>query len=78
MLKFLIISILFFYVLVKGIGLIFRLLGFPNSSQYHGQQGQRRSEHTRKGKVNVDYVPKQSRKEHLKGGEYIDYEEIKD
>ena len=31
----------------------------------------------KEGEVKVDYAPKNENKEHLKGGEYVDYEEVK-
>jgi hypothetical protein len=32
----------------------------------------------REGEINVDYVPQKDKKDNFKGGQYIDYEEVKD
>ncbi len=41
----------------------------PNSSQ---------SSTKKEGQINVDYVPKESKGHDFKGGQYVDYEEVKD
>lgn len=43
-------------------------------NQTHQQQQTKR----REGEINVDYVPKNANKNEFDGGEYIDYEEVKD
>lgn len=71
MLKFLIILFLVTYVLIKVGGFFFRA----------GVASQGRSQQQRKpadGNVNVDSAPKKQKKAgNIKGGDYIDYEEVK-
>jgi UPF0716 family protein affecting phage T7 exclusion len=42
------------------------------------RQNQYKTTAKKKGDVNVDYVPTDVNKEGFKGGEYVDYEEVKD
>lgn len=89
MLKFLLILILFFYVFYKVGGFIMRALYFGSGRQFQQrqqqyQQSQQRSRATyaRNGEVKVDYVPDEEIKKRkssnsTRGGEYVDYEEIK-
>ena len=69
MFKFLIILCLILYVLSKIGNLFFRA---GAASQYRAQQ--RRDE----GSIHVDSAPKKAKnKGTIKGGDYIDYEEVK-
>jgi hypothetical protein len=43
----------------------------------YNQQNQQ-SQAKREGEINVDYVPNKNKKDSFKGGQYIDYEEVKD
>ncbi|SOE23880.1 hypothetical protein SAMN06298216_4256 [Spirosomataceae bacterium TFI 002] len=43
----------------------------------YNQQTQK-SQTKREGEINVDYVPNSNKKDDFKGGQYIDYEEVKD
>lgn len=92
MLKFLLISFLIFFVVYKVIGFVFRLM-LRSSVNYQQQQQQQQSRYRYSsngqstgrrpadGNVNIDYVPKdeneKAKKDNYKGGEYIDYEEVK-
>lgn len=68
MLRLLLILTLFFYVLYK-LGL-FRVFVHQVKSGYTDS-------HNRTGELNIDQPPpKQKKKPNLKGGEYIDYEEV--
>lgn len=42
----------------------------------HNQQQARQQK--RQGDINVDYVPKDSKGKGYEGGQYVDYEEVKD
>jgi hypothetical protein len=80
MLKFLLLAILFFYITYKALGFVFRLIGTTMGNPGASQNSQRHSKRGKgkAGNISVDYVPKGSKKEHLKGGEYIDFEEVKE
>ena len=71
MLKFLIIVGLVAYILYKFGSLFYR--AGANSQQYHNPQQRRPAD----GKVNVDSAPKGKKGSNFKGGEYVDYEEVK-
>lgn len=84
MLKFLIIVFLVGFLLFKLLGLFFRILigrsatDRSGSRTYQNQQYQSGRSHD--GNVNIDYVPGNGSKKEpktFKGGEYVDYEEIK-
>ena len=71
MLKFLLILVLVIYALSK-LGL-FRIFVQSNKG-YNERQYDRRGD----GNVNIDHNPNQNRKKsEFKGGEYVDYEEVK-
>ncbi|GEM_PF-317304 len=96
MLKFIIISVLFIYVVYKASDFILRMIDgitgggrrMKNTNQRgrsfgpeHRRQ-QHRNHHHPKGDVNIDYVPEDQTKnknpsEGFKGGEYVDYEDVK-
>jgi UPF0716 family protein affecting phage T7 exclusion len=42
------------------------------------QTQQRSKAQKKKGDVNIDYVPSDGNKDDFKGGEYVDFEEVKD
>ncbi len=78
MLKFLLIVILIFYVLYRIGGFFFRMLII--NAQQRTQQNQNTSYQSRgkDGNIHIDYVPKQTKsKSDFKGGDYVDYEEVK-
>ncbi len=88
MLKFLLILILFFYVFYKVGGFIMKALYFGSGRQFqqrqqYQQQYQRgKTTYARNGEVKVDYVPDEEIKKRKssntnRGGEYVDYEEVK-
>ena len=95
MLKFLLITIIFIYVVYKASNFVIKLLfpveharrmqaefarknGFGPKYRREQQQSQ---QHAPDGSINVDYVPKEDKRERttqdFKGGEYVDYEEVK-
>ncbi|HBH23342.1 MAG TPA: DUF4834 domain-containing protein [Cytophagales bacterium] len=74
----LLLFILLMYLVFRFIGNLFKLM--------MGRQGEKRQFHDQKRRnrkndeVNIDYVPNQNKKQHkqsYKGGEYVDYEEVK-
>lgn len=69
MFRFLLILSLVGYVLYKVGGLFFRA---GAASQQPRQQPRRPQ-----GTVNVDSAPKKNKDGSIKGGEYVDYEEVK-
>lgn len=78
--KFLIILLVIFFVFPPLLRYLFRLF---IKDQFQKAQKQFYNEHARpqrpEGRIDVDYVPPQKGKgQDFKGGEYIDYEEVKD
>jgi hypothetical protein len=70
MLKFLLILALTVYILSKVGGFLFR----AGASSQQPQSQQRRPD----GKIHVDTAPPKDRKgSSIKGGDYVDYEEVK-
>ena len=96
MLKFLLISIIFIYVVYKASNFVIKLF-FPIEHarrmqkeyarkngfgpKYRREQQQHQSRRAPDGSIHVDFVPKEEKRERstedFKGGEYVDYEEIK-
>jgi hypothetical protein len=87
MLKFLIITFLVIFVLVRLGGFLFRtlfwMLGARAGDRNMYKQpsaGQRPQQRTSTGEINIDYIPEkeeQSKKAGFNGGEYVDFEEVK-
>jgi len=82
MIKFLLITIAFFYILSKIGGFVFRRL-FGAATQQAQQQQQQQRAQTKKpsdGNVHIDYAPKKGEKssKNFDGGDYVDFEEVKD
>lgn len=89
MLKFLLILILFFYVFYKVGGFIMRALYFGSGRQFQQRQQQYQkpnsrgnTTYARNGEVKVEYISEDEIKKRKssstnKGGEYVDYEEVK-
>ncbi|MBL6449670.1 DUF4834 family protein [Fulvivirga sp. 29W222] len=84
MLKFLIIVFLVGFLFFKLLGLFFRVLVGRSAADRSGsrtyQSQQYQSGRSNEGNVNIDYVPNNGSKKSskpFKGGEYVDYEEIK-
>jgi hypothetical protein len=73
MLKFLIFLFLFFAIIYYVLILPFR----PRQQVRHDQNEAKKK---KVGNVNIDYMPdeKNSKSGHIKGGDYIDYEEVKE
>lgn len=83
MLKFLIITFLIGYLIFKLLGFAFKSVLKSSASSYGQQQSSRQNQYEGRkpndGNVNIDYVPKKDQrdKKNFKGGEYVDFEEIK-
>ena len=88
MLKFLLILILFFYVFYKVGGFIMKALYFGSGrqfqqrQQYQKQNNRGNTTYARNGEVKVEYISEDEIKKRKssttnKGGEYVDYEEVK-
>lgn len=73
MLKFLIFLFLFFAIIYYVLILPFR----PRQQVRHDQNEAKKK---KVGNVNIDYMPdeKKSKSGNIKGGDYIDYEEVKE
>lgn len=81
--KFIIISLLLFFIIYKLIGFVFRIL-LGSNVQNRQQRYQSHARHNNKkpfdGNVNVDYIPRDKKarpNSNFNGGEYVDYEEVK-
>lgn len=81
MLKFFLITFLVFYLLFRFGGFLFRLLfGISNTRSQTYSEGHTRSRTGNpKDDINIDYIPKDKKDSSGKyrGGDYIDYEEVK-
>lgn len=85
MLKFIIISVLIIYLIFKVTSFAFKLLfGAAYEQQKKAQQGQKQRYTTRRkapnSNLNID-TPQQDKGKSgndFKGGDYVDYEEVKD
>ena len=93
MVKFILISILIFFFIRLVAPWILRFLlkvfvkkqikkhGFnmPNQCpfQHHHNQRQQHRHQQSTGKINIDYIPEDPNKKDFRGGEYVDYEEVK-
>ena len=68
---------LVFYYIVKTIGsFVFRILG----GQARQNQRQQTATHKREGEINIEYMPENQKgrsSSGKKGGDYIDFEEVK-
>ena len=83
MFKFLILSFVFFFLIIKVSGFFLRIFlrSATQKATQHFQQQQTRQQYRPSGNANVevDYVPTETVKgsKITKGGEYVDYEEVK-
>lgn len=58
--------------------LFWLVVGRQLVKQQKKQSQQRSKAQQRTGDINIDYVPNESKKTGFKGGEYVDYEEVKE
>jgi hypothetical protein len=63
--------------LALAIYLISKLSGFFFRAGAASQQNKNSQQRKREGNINVDSIPKKERKGEIKGGDYVDYEEVK-
>lgn len=81
MIKFLIITFLIFYLIFKFGGLLLRMFFRSLGDRVHQKYTEQNSSYTRtkpRGS-NVDVeIPQPVKKQEFKGGEYVDYEEVKE
>lgn len=85
MLKFLLITFLVGYLVYKVGGYLFRIffwsLGNKMQNSQNFDRSQPQSPRPPNSNVDIDYIPKNGKEEKgktFKGGEYVDYEEIKE
>ena len=77
MLKFLLIIFLFFFILFRVGGLIFRMLGGGSPKKGQNPKNRGRKYSPQGGNVDVDFEPgKPKKKKGYDGGEYVDFEEL--
>ena len=79
MFKFLLIAFLFFFVLFKVGGFFLRLLLGGFSTDRNHQTSTHSTRKPKDGNVHIDHIPNDNKKKSgdFKGGEYVDYEEVK-
>ncbi|UII27827.1 DUF4834 family protein [Fulvivirga maritima] len=86
-LKTVIIACLIIYLINKVFGMIIKFLAGGSTANQRSGNGNRSYNHTQSanyrqnGDVNIDYVPKNNSHKDVndfKGGEYVDYEEVKE
>lgn len=87
MIKFLLISFLIFFIVFKLLKFFFKLFLVRGAAQFqqrqyqsNSQNYQQRYQKPREGNINIDFIPnkkKEREEKTFKGGEYIDYEEVK-
>jgi hypothetical protein len=87
MLKFILITLLIIFVLVRIGSFIYRTLFWmlgaragDRNMYRQPHQGQRPQQHRSTGEIIIDYIPGQdgnNKKTGSQGGEYVDYEEVK-
>jgi hypothetical protein len=77
LLKMILFGLVIYYVFRTVGGFIFKLLG----GQARQDQPTPRSKYKREGEINIDYMPENHKRrtssQGKKGGDYIDYEEVK-
>jgi len=80
MIKFLLIIFVFFFVLSKIGGFVFRTLFGAAAQRSQQQQNQQSTRRPTDGNVQIDYVPKKEEKlpKNFKGGDFVDFEEVKE
>lgn len=78
MLKFLAILFIVSYVTFKLGGFLMKALNVAAGRDPNQQNNHKRSRKSTDGNVNIDYVPKDKKDaDGYKGGEYVDYEDVK-
>ncbi len=91
MLKFILFTIIFIYVVFKVSGFILKIVdtllgrtdGGSNARQRNFGPEYRRQKYRQptNGNVHIDYIPEEDKKgtapKDFRGGEYVDYEEVK-
>ncbi len=75
MLKFLLIIFIVGYFLYRVGGVLFKILSLGGSS--YEKQSRTTPKRPPGSNVDVDFVPQKGDKKDFKGGEYVDYEELK-
>ena len=77
MLKILILFILFGFLVSQVFKLLFR--PFIVVNQHRNQQPPFRNQKSKNpnGEVRIDHIPQNQKKKDFKGGEYVDFEEVK-
>ncbi|MDX5346566.1 MAG: DUF4834 family protein [Hymenobacteraceae bacterium] len=51
--------------------------GSFQNGQYRSYQQQEKSSRKASGNVNIDYIPEEPDRKEFRGGQYVDYEEVK-
>ncbi len=84
LLKFILITLIIIFIIVKIGGMIFRTMFWMLGARAGQRNPSRASQQQRPSKgfgdIEIEYIPENNgkkRKADFKGGEYIDYEEVK-
>ncbi len=80
MFKFLLIIGLIFYVIYRVAGFFFKMVFLSAQQRSQGGSHAERQSQSRpkSGNINIDYVPQDKKhKNDFKGGDYVDFEEVK-
>lgn len=80
MFKFLLIVFLICYALYRVGGFLFKIffLGAANAQQQRRAQQSAPKKKAPKSNLNIDHVPGRTGEKGYSGGEYVDFEEVKD
>ncbi len=76
--KFILFGVVIYYIFKTIGGFVFRILG--GRMQQYQQQQRPKTDQKKEGEIHIDYAPKDGKRKNqsgAKGGEYIDYEEVK-
>jgi len=80
MIKFLLIVFLVSYLLYKVGGFLFRMFFISLTQQQRTSANQKQTKTSRNGNVDIQFANDQKKRSNkgFEGGEYVDYEEVKD
>lgn len=75
--KIFIILFIIGYLIYKVGGFFFRILMFGAQQHFQKENNHQAHRKPHEGNVDIDYVPPANKSTVIKGGDYVDYEEIK-
>jgi len=74
MVRFLLFAVVFYY-LFKFLSKIFGVFLVKKAQQQYSNQSSNQYQNRKEGEINIKSVPKDDKK-HVKGGDYVDFEEV--